>query len=994
MKRLLLLTTCMFSVMILFAQRVITGKVTDQNGNPVSNASVTIKETGNGVSTDANGNFSIRADQDAKTLVISFIGQASQEIAISNQSSYVISLSPESKKLDEVVVVAYGTQVKRKITGAITNVSGEELENKPFTSFDQMLQGKVPGLQSVSANGQPGAAQTVRIRGLSSVTGNNDPLYVVDGIPVTSGDVSRNSTTSNALAGINPNDIESISVLKDAAATAIYGSRAAAGVILITTKKGKAGKTKIKADVERGVGKVAYQGSLSKPLSRDEYYSLTREGLINAGASQAQTDNILDAIGINRPYNEDWLDLVTRDAGFTNLNFSASGGDQRTSFYTSVGYTEQEAPVIGSDFKRYSGNINLRHKASEKFSFGVNILASYTQQNSPTSSGAFRNPVLSAYFLLPTQNAYNDDGTVNFDRAVFNQAYNPLAIIQYDRGLFNNIKTISTINAEYNILKNLKLSTKFGIDYIGIEEEQYLNPFFGDARTRAGDINILTTRIANWVWTNLLEYHHDYLKSKDLGMDFKVGYESQRSKQFNTDATGSGLPFTTLLQLPAPSTPTSAFGARADFSQTALFSIVQFNYKNVSLSGSFRRDGSSRFGPENRYGNFWSTGAAWNIDRESFFQNIEIFDALKLRASYGLSGDNRGVTPYEWRGTYAFGSSYNQLPGSGPNTVGNPLLTWELSKQFDVGIDFSMFKNRLGGTIEWYKKKSEDLLFDVPLSRTTGFNPAKDNIGKMENKGWEIALNGVPVHTKNFTWDVNFNISLNRNKVTELPGGNDIRVGNQIRRVGENVSSFFTRLWAGVNPDDGSPLWYVDANKDQTTSVLPSFRDIIGQAMPKGFGSFGTTLSYKGLSLNAQFNYQYGHMVYDNWGFIMWSDGAFPTLNKIKKQLRRWQNPGDITDVPIYIYGNNNNSNAESSRWYYKGDFIRLRDLTLSYQLPASATSKAKMSNVSFYLRGTNLWTKAFDKDITFDPEQGFNGTNDLQVLIQKNIAFGVTIGF
>lgn len=212
----------------------------------------------------------------------------------------------------------------------------------------------------------------------------------------------------------------------------------------------------------------------------------------------------------------------------------------------------------------------------------------------------------------------------------------------------------------------------------------------------------------------------------------------------------------------------------------------------------------------------------------------------------------------------------------------------------------------------------------------------------MENKGWEIALNGVPVHTKNFTWDVNFNISLNRNKVTELPGGNDIRVGNQIRRVGENVSSFFTRLWAGVNPDDGSPLWYVDANKDQTTSVLPSFRDIIGQAMPKGFGSFGTTLSYKGLSLNAQFNYQYGHMVYDNWGFIMWSDGAFPTLNKIKKQLRRWQNPGDITDVPIYIYGNNNNSNAESSRWYYKGDFIRLRDLTLSYQLPASAASKAK----------------------------------------------------
>ena len=994
MKRVLLFfTICLLSVTGLFAQRVITGKVTDENGNPVSNASVTVKETGKGASTDAGGNFSLQVDQKAKTLLVTFIGQASQEILLSNRTSYEITLNPESKKLDEVVVVAYGTQVKRKITGAITNVSGEELENKPFTSFDQMLQGKVPGLQSVAFNGQPGAAQTVRIRGLSSVTGNNDPLYVIDGIPVNAGDFSRNTSTSNALAGINPNDIESISVLKDASATAIYGSRAAAGVILITTKTGRAGKTKLKVDLEKGTGKVAYQGSLSKPLSRDEYYNLTREGLINAGASQSQTDNILDAIGINRPYDEDWLGLVTRQADFTNLNFSASGGDQRTSFYTSVGYTEQEAPVIGSDFKRYSGNINIRHKASDKFTFGVNILGSFTQQNSPTDGGAFRNPVLAAYFLLPTQNAYNEDGSVNYDRDVFNQTYNPLAIVQYDKGLFNNIKTISTINAEYNILRNLKVSTKFGIDYIGIEEQTYQNPFFGDARTSAGDVTVLTTRLANWVWTNLLDYHQDFLKTKELGMDFKLGYEAQRSKQFNTDAEGTGVPLTTLLGLPAPSTPISAFAARTDFSQTALFSIIQFNYRNYSLSGSFRRDGSSRFGPDNRFGNFWSTGAAWNIDRENFFQDIKIVDALKLRASYGISGDNRGVTPYEWRSTYAFGSSYNQLPGSNPNTVGNPSLTWELSKQFDAAVDFSLFKNRLGGTVEWYTKKSEDLLFDVPLSRTTGFNSAKDNIGAMVNKGWEFSVTGVPVQTKDFTWEFNFNISLNKNEVTELPGGNDIRVGNQIRRVGENVSSFFTRLWAGVDPANGDPLWYIDENKDQTTSTLPSFRDLFGQAMPKGFGSFGTTVSYKGVSLNAQFNYEYGHMVYDNWGFIMWSDGSFPTINKIKKQLRRWQNPGDMTDIPIYIYGNNNNSNAESSRWYYKGDFIRLRDLTLSYQVPASVSGKAKLSNVSFYLRGTNLWTKAFDRDITFDPEQGFNGTNNLQVLIQKNIAFGVTVG-
>ena len=993
MKRLILLTACMLTVMFLFAQNVITGKVTDRNGNPVADATVTIKETGEGVSTDGKGHFSLQASAAAKTLVITYIGHAPKEVAIGNTRVFDIKLSQVDKKLDEVVVVAYGTQVKRKLTGSISEVSAKDLENKPFTSFDKMLQGKVPGLQSVSANGQPGSAQTVRIRGVASVTGNNSPLYVVDGVPVNAGDFSRNTSTSNSLAGINPNDIESISVLKDASATAIYGSRAAAGVILITTKQGKAGKTKFHVDLERGVGNVAYQNNISKPLSRDEYYDLTREGLINAGASPAQTESILNSIGINKPYIEDWLDLVTREAKFTNLNFSASGGNQNTNFYASVGYTQQEAPVIGSDFKRYSGNINLNHKASEKFSFGFNVLASYSRQNSPTAGGYFRNPVLAAYFLLPTQNAYNEDGSVNYDPNVFNQAYNPLAIVEYDHGYYNNIKTISTVNAAYNILKNLKVSSKFGVDYIGIEEEEYQNPFFGDADTRGGDVNLLSTRLANWVWTNMLEYNQNFLKSKNLVMNLKVGYEAQRSKELDVDATGSGVPLTTLLSLPVPSTPTSASGVRTDYAQTALFSILQFNYKTLSLSGSFRRDGSSRFGPENRYGNFWSTGAAWNIDREKFFGNIKGIDALKLRASYGVSGDNRGVSPYEWRGTYTFGSSYNQLPGSGPNTVGNPLLTWELSKQFDAGIDFSLFKSRLSGTIEWYLKKSENLLFDVPLSRTTGFTSAKDNIGSMDNKGWEIALQGVPVRTKNFSWDINFNISLNRNKITSLPDGNDIRSGNQIRRVGENVSSFYTRLWAGVNPDDGSPLWYMDASKEQKTSNLPSFRDIIGQAMPKGFGSFGTTLSVKGLSLNAQFNYQYGHMVYDNWGFILWSDGAYPTLNKIKKQLSRWQKPGDITNVPIYIFGNNNNSNAESSRWYYKGDFIRLRDLTLSYQLPASALSHAKISSLSFYIRGTNLWTKAFDKNITFDPEQGFNGTNNLQVLIQKNVAFGVRIG-
>ena len=997
MKKATLLFSFLITAFFSFAQnRAIRGKVTDRTGLPVANVSVTVKGSAQGVSTQPDGTFVLDVPQEATTVVISSVGFGDQEVAIGNSDNLDIVLDQTEKKLETVVVVAYGSQVKRKVTGAVSTVTSTELENRPFTSVDQMLQGKVPGLQSVSPNGQPGGAQTIRIRGVSSITGVNDPLFVVDGVPINSGDFSRNTNTSNALAGINPNDIESVTVLKDASAAAIYGSRAAAGVILITTKKGKSGKTRIRIDAEQGFSDVAFENDISKPLNSSQYLDLSREGLVNAGASPAQVEGILNSLGANSNVDVNWRDLVTRQADFSNLNFSAAGGDQKTTFYTSIGYNKQQSPVIGSDFQRYSGNVNLSHKASERFSIDLSIIGSYSNQNSPTQGGAFRNPVLAASFLRPTQNPYDSNGKVNISRSDFNQVYNPLAIVQYDRGLYRNIKTISTISGRYHILPGLDFTTKFGIDYINIEEEQYYNPFFGDARTTSGNVYNLTTRLTNYVWTNLLDYHYDFLENKDLGMDVKLGYEAQKSKQYNTTATGTGVPFTTLLTLPVPSTPTAASAERTDFSQVAVFSILQFNYKTkYSLSGSYRNDGSSRFGPNNRYGDYWSVGAAWNIDREAFLTKIPMISIIKLRASYGLTGDNRGVAPYDWRGTYAFGTDYNLQSGSFPNNTGNPDLTWESNRQVDIGLDFGLFDNRLGGTVDWYERNSKNLLFDVPLSLTSGFISRKSNTGTMQNKGWEISLNGTPVRTRDFSWDLSFNISLNKNKITSLPNNNaDIIVSNQIRRVGYDVSSIYTVLWAGVDPDNGDPLWYTDATRKTTTNEVPSFQDIIGHAAPKGFGSFGTSLNYKGISLDAQFNYQYGTLVYDSWGFILTSDGSFPSLNKNQKQLRRWQNPGDITDQPIYIYGNSNNSNAESSRWYYKGDFIRLRDLTLAYQFPKSLLEKIKLDNVSFYVKGTNLWTKTYDKNLTFDPEQGFNGTNDFQVFIQRTISVGTKIGF
>ena len=523
MKRLVLLFTFLLPLLSVLAQtRTITGKVTDDNGRPIVNATVLIKETGAGTSTDVGGNFSIQTDTRSKTLVISYIGMASQEITIGNRTTINTTLKQEGRSMDEVVVVAYGTQVKKKVTGAISRVNGRDLENKPFTSVDQMLQGKVPGLLSTSPTGQPGGIQQIRIRGIGSVTAGAAPLYVIDGVPVNSGDFSRLNNTSNALAGLNPNDIESVSVLKDAASASIYGSRAANGVILITTKQGRAGKSKIRIDSELGFGNTAYVNDLAKPLNRDEYFALTREGLVNAGVSQATLDATLNTLGYNNTANENWVDLVTRQGTTQNINASISGGDPKTTFYTSVGFFDQKAVIISSDFERYSGTFNIKHRATEKLSIGLNATGSYIHQNSPSQSSNFRNPVADAYWLRPSQNAYNPDGTVNYSTTTFNQLYNPLAIAQYDRILLNNVKVLANMNGDYQFYKDLKFTTKFGVDYFNIEEKTYYNPFFGDAVTRGGDFFNYYTRVFNWVWTNTLDYHHNFDADGDFSADLKV----------------------------------------------------------------------------------------------------------------------------------------------------------------------------------------------------------------------------------------------------------------------------------------------------------------------------------------------------------------------------------------------------------------------------------------------------------------------------------------
>jgi TonB-linked SusC/RagA family outer membrane protein len=982
----------------LLAQNTITGKVTDgRDGSPLAGVTVRLKEGGTAVVTKEDGTYRIPGVGKQSILVFSSIGFAAEEVNVGSKTNINIALSTEEKKLQEVVVVAYGSSDKKKVTGSIAKVSGKELENVPMPSVDAMLQGKVAGLQSVASSGQPGAAQEVRIRGIGSINASSEPLYVIDGIPANTGDFSRNTTTSNALAGLNPNDIESVSVLKDASAASLYGSRAANGVILITTRKGRAGKTKISVDIQSGFSDPSFLNNLGKPLSKTQYTTLTTEGLSNATGGDTSTINFyLDALGANNGHNSDWISLVTRQGITQQYNVSASGGDPRTTFYISGGYYKQQAVVIASDFTRYSGDFNLKHKLNDKVSIGMSLNASYSMQTTPAQSANFRSPVLAAYYLRPYQYPYNADGSYNYDPNLFEQIFNPLAIAHYDWSKAGTTKLLGTLSGDYDIIKGLRFSTRIGVDYFSIEEPSYENPFFGDAVTSGGRITNFYTRVFNWVWTNTLDYARSIDKEGNLTADLKVGYEAQKSNTYSISADGTGVPQLTTLPLPPASNPDQAIGSGADYSFSSLFSNLQLNYKNrVSLSGSLRSDGSSRFGSNNRYGTFWSVGAAWNIDKEDFFPQSDYVTGLKLRASYGTNG-NANIGNYSWRALYGFGVDYNKIPGSRPTSVGNNNLTWELNKPFDVGLELGILKNRITIEADYYIRKTTQLLQNVPLSLTSGFGSYPDNIGSLENRGIELTLNTTPYMTKDFRWDLSINFAMNKNKVTALDNNADIVALPYIIRKGEDVQSIYTYIWKGADEQTGAPVWYKDGTKKATTSDVTQVENaIIGSASPKGFGGLTTTFSYKGISLSGQFNYQYGNLLFNQWGFLNESDGAFFSLNQDQKEYeRRWQKAGDKTDVPQYIAGNQSQSNTTSSRYFFKGDYIRLRNVSLSYSFPKSMMSHIHIDNLTIYVRGTNLWTKTFDKGITFDPEQPISGTNDLQVLMQKTFSFGLNLNF
>ena len=996
--------------------RTLTGRVTDEQGQPVPKASILLKGTRIGTTTNAEGNFALSIPANAKTVVISSINMSTQEIAITDEPINIALKASTANSLQEVVVVGYGTQKKITLTGSPAIVKAKDIENKPFSSVDKALQGQVTGLQSTASSGAPGANQDIRIRGISSINAGNSPLWVIDGAIVNTGDASRLQTTANLLSTLNPNDIESITVLKDAASTSIYGSRGANGVILVTTKKGRAGKTKLRFDTEVGFNNTAYTSDRNRPLNAKEYIDLTREGLVNAGATQAQIDGTLTSLGNGNGTDFNWLKAVTRQGDQQQYNLSASGGSDKTTFYISGGYFNQEGTTVTSDLKRYNGAIRVTNQATDKLTISMNLDGGIVKQNTPQAGGAFGNPILSAYFLLPTQSAYKPDGSLNYLTADFRASslYNTIATTTLDHRRLNQFSLRGSVSAEYKILKNLTFKTNYAADYNNLEEEQYNNPFYGDGAVLAtgspsfgpnvqynasttGRVFNFYTRYYNYTFTNTLNFRQNVGRSADTYFNLKLGYENQLSKGYFNNLQGTGFPLTLALQQAASTaTPKTASATISNYSFVSEFALLDFTYREkYNLSGSFRRDGSSRFGSNKPYGNFWSVGASWNIDKEKIFADSKLISQLKLSASYGKNG-NANIGNYDYFPGYGFGANYNSTPGSFPNNVGNLDLTWEENRPFDVGVNLGVLKNRISVEAIYYKRKSSKLLLDVPLSATSGFLTVRKNIGALENKGYELTLNVIPIKTKDFDWDINFNYSNNKNKVTSLPSGKDILNGLFILRPGYDVQSYFLRKYAGVDPANGDPLWYTDSTQKATQNVYSSAQRLIGgqSASPTYFGSLTNTFNYKGFSLEAQFYYSGGNYSFDAFNSFYLGAGANPTFNKASRILDRWQKPGDITDIPRYVYGGNKSFQSSSTFYLNNSNYIRLRNLQLGYRLPQTSISRLGLSSVFFYVRGTNLATWVKDKNQPFDPEQGASARSNLNEFIPRTVAVGLNIGF
>lgn len=978
----------------------ISGTVTDSTGTPIPGVLVKVSGASQATTTDANGYYRLSRIPQGATLIFSMMGYTPQQIKASG-SQLNVHLKTGTRILDEVVITdGYRTTTRAANTSAIGTISGAALENKPFSTFMQSMQGKIAGVSAPLTSGQPGGNVNIRIRGVGSLSLSSDPLIVVDGMIVNSGSLSGAVTTSNALAGINQNDIESIDVLKDAAATALYGSRGSTGVIVITTKRGKMGKTQVRADAEIGGSSPIALPDAGKPLNADQYAELFKEALTNGNYTEAQIKDLSEKYGLNSRKSNNWYDLVTRNGRQQQYNISINGGTEKSKLFASAGYFDQQAITIGADFKRISGLFNYDHQINKRIQLSTGINFSNVGQNTPYSTQYSGNPTYAARVLTPFQLAYKDDGSINTSTSGntnFPGVYNPLWIAQYDNKYLSETRVLGSTKLKWNIWDKLTYTSYFSIDYNALEETIFLNPTMGDGVSAGGTSKNYYSRYFNWLTRNQLDYRYDIPGFDNFYVSAAVGYEAQKSKKYMLAAVGSGFPSAheDLTALGNAATPTTAFGQYNNYAFTSLYSNGSVNYKNrYALNASFRRDGSSRFPTNHRNASFYSVGGTWNVQEENFFQQQHIFSSLKIRSSYGTTG-NANLGNYDWMPQASYGSSYGYAGYNGNQytIIGNTDLRWETSKKFDAGTDIGFANDRFMLTVDYYNNNIDGLIRAVSTSLTTGFGSVSQNVGSMANKGWEFTIKGDVVKARNFNWYSNFNLALNKNVITKLPKGTNERNDQFYLKEGYSFNNYYMKEFAGVDPQTGNPLYYTDGGHAATTTDISKAAYVVlnKQSIPKYIGGFSNVFSYKGISLGVDFTYNLGYSVYGA-SDIYFTSGAYYTYNKYQFIYdRRWTTPGQHTDVPKY---SPTTDNSTSTYRLYRGDHIRLQNLSVGYDFKhIGIVNRLGVNKLHVYARATNLWLKTFDDRLPFDPEVSYSGFDYQNMLKYKTFTVGINVG-
>jgi TonB-dependent starch-binding outer membrane protein SusC len=996
-----------FLLTVVAQQKTITGVVTgSEDGLPVIGATVMIKGTATGVATDLDGKYSLQAAEGA-VIEFRYVGMKTKEVVVGTSNVYNVTMELESIGIDEIVVVGYGTQIKSKVTGSIAKVSGESLKNIPVPSVELALQGKSAGVFIEAQNGKATGTTRMRIRGSSSITASNQPLFVVDGIPISTETVNQSGAAINPLSTLNFNDVESVEILKDAASSAIFGSRGANGVVIITTKKGKAGEAKIEFNLQSGFSQASHRREF---LNTDEYISYFREAAYNSDlldgidpinnpddfhnswlefteqrfirysgwAAKMDPVNLLDPSDPSEGYaylgsevNTNWQDLAFQTGKLFSANLSASGGTDKLKYFLSGTYDDQQGILVGNGISKYSARLNLDNKVNKYLDLGLALSMTNNLIDQVAGDNAFSTP-MQLVAMAPITPPRDENGVL-YDRPTTTY-YNGLIDVEDAKRTISNFRIITNTYLNFHLYKGLTWKNELGFDLYTTKE----NARYGE-RTDAGQ------GIGGYGFSNYGENQNlstksyfDYINQfGDFGFSAVLGVEFQKTVLDNTWVEGQEFPLDDLKTLASAGLISGGSSTKSEYTFLSYFTRINFDYKAkylLTLAG--RIDGSSRFGSDNRYGQFPAASLGWVISKEDFLANNSLLSFLKVRTSYGLTG-NAGIGNFKHLGLYGV-EKYNGIPGLIPTQIANSNLGWETTRQVDFGIDFGFFKNRISGEFDLYDKNTNDLLLDVPVPATSGYLTQTANVGAVNNKGVEFVLNTTNM-TGEFEWTTSLNLSYNKNEVTDLGGQTLIDEGGSrimnVVKLGEQLGAFYGAEYAGVDSENGDALWFVntkdaEGNVIDHTSTTNDFASanfvVLGNPTPPVLGAITNTLSYKGFTLTFTFQGVTGNKIHLAGDSYMAANGVWFD-NQTKDQLNSWRQPGDITMIPQARLYYENGDQTRSSRYLSDGDYLKLRTAILSYDLPVRIAKKVGLGGIRIYAQGQNLLT--FTKYTGWDPE-------------------------